>query len=509
MPLHKYTAEPGDLQEPKFLILYRHSENCRIEAIKQINGVAGIAERCTAEKSLMNPRPIVDRTQLRTIQPNQAPEMSLPFISYCFKRFDHSYQYELHKPANPNLEDSTGILSSSPGPSAASLPSIPTMAGRRGIRGSGEPGTNETSVGKDPANSWKLTSNAAVNSNPSLATTTLHENDKANRVGYETPQGRPIVPGSIDDLQLPLPQGSAAPLPTGKGASSPMNQMLEPAKRISVKSRSIFSPIDESRSILSQNWASLTTNTEQVQGDYSKNNIQEAFFTSPHLESMKVNFKALSTPPFETHLPPNALEEGSTDRETSRKPRVRPSQGDAVLIDFMGGEKYPEIARKAGNEPLAADPEQDDNTFLGPSKRSSEKLAKVQDCDEEMETRLLYGSIPNGECLLQSGRSRTATLSSASSETEIGDQDSQYREDGNPPQSAGPFGVAPRIIGQGPDNLFEGIMAGVGSGPGLAPPEPDQFRPLRHQLSQSVSGVPTESKKRRAVGSNISFRIAD
>jgi len=454
MPLHKYTAERGDLQEPEFLILYRHSENCRIQAIKQINGVAGIAERCTAEKSLMNPRPIVDRTQLRTIQPSQAPEMSLPFISYCFKRFDHSYQCELHKLANANLEDSTGILSSSPGPSAASLPSIPTMPGRRGIRGSGDPGTNETSVVKDPANSWKLTSNSTANPHPSLATTTLHENDKANRMGREAPQGRPIVPDPIDDLQLSLSQDPAAPFPIGKDVLSPMNQMLEPAKRMSVKSRSIFSPIDESRSILSQHWAPSTSKTEQAQGNYTKNHPQEAAATSPQLEPMKVNFKPSSTPPFEIRSPPNALEAGPPDRETSRKPRVRPSQGDAVLIDFMGGGNYSEIARKAGNEPLAVTP------------------------------------------------------SSASSETEIGDQDSQYQEDGNPSQSAGSYGPAPPTIGQGPNNLFGGIMAGGGSKPGLAPTEPDQFRPLRHQLSQSIPGVPTESKKRRAVGLNMSFWIA-
>lgn len=40
--------------------------------------------------------------------------------------------------------------------------------------------------------------------------------------------------------------------------------MLEPVKRMSVKSRSIFTPIDESRSILSQHWASSTSNAEPV-----------------------------------------------------------------------------------------------------------------------------------------------------------------------------------------------------------------------------------------------------
>lgn len=49
--------------------------------------------------------------------------------------------------------------------------------------------------------------------------------------------------------------------------------MLEPIKRHTIKSRSIFTPIDESRSILSQHWASSTSNTETVKeepGDRSQ-----------------------------------------------------------------------------------------------------------------------------------------------------------------------------------------------------------------------------------------------
>lgn len=44
-------------------------------------------------------------------------------------------------------------------------------------------------------------------------------------------------------------------------------QLLEPVKRMSVKSRSIFTPIDESRSILSQHWASSTSSTDPSRGD--------------------------------------------------------------------------------------------------------------------------------------------------------------------------------------------------------------------------------------------------
>jgi MADS-box transcription factor len=46
--------------------------------------------------------------------------------------------------------------------------------------------------------------------------------------------------------------------------------MLEPpVKRLSVKSRSIFTPIDESRSILSQHWASSTSMAENSRSDTS------------------------------------------------------------------------------------------------------------------------------------------------------------------------------------------------------------------------------------------------
>jgi transcription factor RLM1 len=48
--------------------------------------------------------------------------------------------------------------------------------------------------------------------------------------------------------------------------------MLEPVKRMSVKSRSIFTPIDESRSILSQHWASSTSNAEPTQGEAPTSN---------------------------------------------------------------------------------------------------------------------------------------------------------------------------------------------------------------------------------------------
>lgn len=51
---------------------------------------------------------------------------------------------------------------------------------------------------------------------------------------------------------------------------------------------------------------------------------------------------------------------GSQDRKRSNRPKNRASRGDAVLVDHMFGGSRPEIARQAGDEPLASPGEDDD-----------------------------------------------------------------------------------------------------------------------------------------------------
>ena len=46
-----------------------------------------------------------------------------------------------------------------------------------------------------------------------------------------------------------------------------------------------------------------------------------------------------------------------------RRPKAQASQGDAVLIDFMGGLRYPDIATKLGDVPL---PQFDDSDVDDP-----------------------------------------------------------------------------------------------------------------------------------------------
>ncbi|KAL2816381.1 WD40-repeat-containing domain protein [Aspergillus cavernicola] len=66
-----------------------------------------------------------------------------------------------------------------------------------------------------------------------------------------------------------------------------------------------------------------------------------------------------------------------------------------------------------------------------------------------------------------------------------------------PAQHAGPSQAPPPALGHGPSNLFGGIMANQGgSGPGLAPPPPQDQQPPQHSLQQPASvaqpGVPQQ-----------------
>ncbi|CAG8956849.1 hypothetical protein HYFRA_00012304 [Hymenoscyphus fraxineus] len=85
----------------------------------------------------------------------------------------------------------------------------------------------------------------------------------------ERPPSRPSVsPPQPQPQQVPHqpppppPQQQPPNVKQEQQEPQPMPQMAEPVKRLSVKSRSIFTPIDEGRSILSQHWATSTSNAE-------------------------------------------------------------------------------------------------------------------------------------------------------------------------------------------------------------------------------------------------------
>ena len=90
---------------------------------------------------------------------------------------------------------------------------------------------------------------------------------------------------------------------------------------------------------------------------------------SPPLKPMKVNFRPSPTPPPAVPLPPVSPESSPEPpgRKGSNRSKYRPSQGDAVLVSFMDGGKHPNIARQAGDEPLASDNEEIEDSPKGPT----------------------------------------------------------------------------------------------------------------------------------------------
>ena len=82
---------------------------------------------------------------------------------------------------------------------------------------------------------------------------------------------------------------------------------------------------------------------------------------SPQVERAFVNAQASPSP---DHLPPPDMPptpgrmRRSELRERTRRPKAQPSQGDAVLIGFMGGLKHADLASKAGEYPLSQESEE-------------------------------------------------------------------------------------------------------------------------------------------------------
>lgn len=88
---------------------------------------------------------------------------------------------------------------------------------------------------------------------------------------------------------------------------------------------------------------------------------------SPPLKPMKVNLQPSPSPPPAVPLPlvsPDSSP-GPPDRKGSSRTKYRPSQGDAVLVSFMAGGKHSDIARDAGDKPLASDNEDGEEPVKG------------------------------------------------------------------------------------------------------------------------------------------------
>ena len=85
---------------------------------------------------------------------------------------------------------------------------------------------------------------------------------------------------------------------------------------------------------------------------------------SPPLERQIVNLRPSPSPdylpPPERSPTPPERQSRSSSFKKKRRPKAQASQGDAVLIGFMGGLNHPDLATRAGEEPL---PQSDDSDF--------------------------------------------------------------------------------------------------------------------------------------------------
>ncbi|KAF4626082.1 hypothetical protein G7Y89_g12082 [Cudoniella acicularis] len=81
---------------------------------------------------------------------------------------------------------------------------------------------------------------------------------------------------------------------------------------------------------------------------------------SPQLKPVKVNLQLSPTPPLAIPIPPPPASDDSTPPESpiSKDPqnsKIAPHPSDAGLINIMAGGTAPDVARRAGNEPLATE----------------------------------------------------------------------------------------------------------------------------------------------------------
>ncbi|KAF8864093.1 hypothetical protein BDZ45DRAFT_53043 [Acephala macrosclerotiorum] len=106
---------------------------------------------------------------------------------------------------------------------------------------------------------------------------------------------------------------------------------------------------------------------------------------SPLLKPMKVSYEPSPSPPPTVPIPSDSPESspGSPSRKGSSRPKFQASQGDAVLVSFMAGGKYSDIARDAGQQPLAFDNEVEESP-KGGTAVTVEKEDEVVTEDEDM-----------------------------------------------------------------------------------------------------------------------------
>ncbi|KAH8773967.1 MADS-box MEF2 type transcription factor [Hyaloscypha finlandica] len=212
----------------------------------------------------------------------------------------------------------------------------------------------------------------------------------------ERPQSRPES-SPPQPQQQQIPQQQQPQHQEQEEPQPPQQQMLEPVKRMSVKSRSIFTPIDESRSILSQHWASSTSNTEQPRSEPAPTSDNR----SQSVDTPAVNRGKTSPPPVRsnTHKIRNVSVSSAADGFTP------PSRTNSASV----GGKRPVLKVQIPDEPSdggSATADSEASPRSGTNATSSNRRPNGrQNSDSHSSGMVLPPPSPSASALLSAGAS--------------------------------------------------------------------------------------------------------
>lgn len=127
------------------------------------------------------------------------------------------------------------------------------------------------------------------------------------------------------------------------------------------------------------------------------------------LQPMRVNYHPSPSPPPAVPLPQvspdSSPEPPSPSRNGSNirlKPKIRPSQGDAVLVSFLGNGNRADVARIAGQEPLPSESDEEDMSLKGATSvdmevRPAEEIIAAPQFDLAALGALAAGALAQGD----------------------------------------------------------------------------------------------------------------
>ena len=193
---------------------------------------------------------------------------------------------------------------------------------------------------------------------------------------------------------------TAANTRTGQQQLAPQH-MLEPVKRMSVKSRSIFTPIDESRSILSQHWASSASNAESSRSDAATSNNRSQSVDVGAVSRITTQPKPASPPPqrFKTHNKTSSIAMASVPDGFTPPSRTNSAQ-------LSGGGKRPVLKVQIPDEPSDGGSNTvDSNSSPHSSTNPGAQHRASQGHDQSSSSVVLPPPSPSASALLSAGAS--------------------------------------------------------------------------------------------------------